>query len=514
VAPETVQGSDLVILWGINAAATNIHFLHDVQIARRRGARVWLLDTYRTPTSAAAHRTVLVRPGSDGALALGIMHLLARDQRLDRAFIATWIQGFDEFSERILPNYPPAAVRRLTGVPEEDLAELAAAIGGARAPFIRVGSGLSRYGNGAMTVRTIVALAALLGAIGKPGAGCLCGTSSGGAFALEEVLREDFLQRPTRTVNMNQLGQVLTELDDPPIRSLYVYHSNPAAVAPDQNAVLAGLARDELFTVVHERFLTDTARYADLVLPATSSLEHSDLYRSYGTYYIQRARAAIPTVGQSRSNWETFAGLAAALGFDEPFFRQTADDLIDHLLSRPSPWREGIDQAALAAGRAVALAVPAPGGPPFGTPSGKIELCNPGLADPWPDYRPPYGGPYPLRLLTAPALGLLNSSFCERDDLRRREGGMLLQLSPAEAAARRLTDGQEVLACNDLGEVRFVLRVSTRVPDGVAVAEGVWWLEFAPGARTVNALTSQRLTDLGAGSTFYDNTIDVRSATD
>ncbi len=512
VAPEAVRESDLVILWGINAAATSIHFLHDVHAARRRGARVWLIDTYQTPTAAAVDRTVLVRPGSDGAVALGIMHLLERDGLLDRPFIDRWVRGFEGFSERILPAYPPVAVSRLSGIPEETLGELATAVGRARAPFIRIGGGLSRYGNGAMTVRAIACLPALVGAFGKPGAGCLCGTSSGAAFDMSDILREDFMKRPTRVVNMNQLGRALNELDDPPIRSLYVYHSNPAAVAPDQNTVLAGLARDELFTVVHERFLTDTARYADIVLPATSSLEHEDLYRSYGTYYIQRAQAAIPPVGESRSNWETFAGLAAAMGFDEPFFRQRAGELIDGLLAQPSPWRAGIDGEALATGRAVALEVPAPGGPPFATPSGKIELYNPALADPWPDYRPPYGGPYPLRLLTAPAMGLLNSSFCERDDLRRREGGMLIQLGSAEAAARGLRDGQEVIAFNDLGEVRFLLRISDRVPEGVAVAEGVWWLEFAPGGRTINALTSQRLTDLGAGSTFYDNTVEIRGA--
>ena len=258
--------------------------------------------------------------------------------------------------------------------------------GRARAPFIRLGSGLSRYGNGAMTVRTIACLPALAGAYGKPGGGCFPGTSTGGAFAMHEILREDFMARPTRIVNMNRLGHALNDLADPPVMGLYVYHSNPAAITPDQNAVLTGLARDDLFTVVHERFMTDTARFADIVLPATSSLEQSDLYRAYGTYCIQRAAAVIPPVGESRSNWEVFSLLARAMGFTEPFFRQSADDLIDHLLAIPAPLREGTDPARLAAGKAVELTPRPDPGRRFQTPSGRIEIFNPREQEPLPRY--------------------------------------------------------------------------------------------------------------------------------
>ncbi len=507
--PDAVMESDLVILWGINAAATNIHFLHGVQQARQKGARVWLIDTYRTPTAAAADRTFLVRPGSDGALALGLMHLLARENLIDRAFLDAQVQGFAELEKSVLPDYDPQTVSRLTGLPAEDLAEMARTYGQAQAPFIRLGSGLSRYGNGAMTIRTIVALPALVGAYGRPGGGCLCGTSTGGAFAMQEVLREDFLAAPTRIVNMNRLGSALNELDDPPVMGLYVYHSNPAAVAPDQNSVLRGLARNDLFTVVHERFLTDTARYADIVLPATSSLEHSDLYRAYGTYCIQQARPVILPVGESKSNWEVFSLLAEAMGFAEPFFRQRAEDLIERLLAEPMPMREGIDAAALVAGLAVELPMPAGG---YRTPSGKIEIYNPRLPQTLPVFRPSHGGDYPLRLMTAPSPYALNASFYEREDLRRQQGGMLLQMGPQDAEARGLKDGATVTAFNDCGEADFVLRITDRVPAGVVVAEGVWWLEYAPGSRSVNALTSQRLTDLGEGSTFYDNTVEVRPA--
>ncbi len=512
---ESVRHSDLVILWGINAAATSVHFLHRVAEARRNGVKVWLIDTYMTPTAAAADRTLLVRPSSDGALALGLMHILARDSLVDRDFIDRHVQGFDEFASQILPDYPPARVSDLTGLQEKVIEELAAAWGAAEAPFIRLGSGLSRYGNGAMTIRTIATLPSLTGAYTKPGGGCFCGTSTSGAFSMSEITREDFVARPTRIINMNQLGNALTLQESPPIMSLYVYHSNPAAVTPDQNLVLQGLAREELFTVVHERFLTDTARYADLVLPATSSLEHSDIYRSYGNYCIQRAGAAIPPVGESKSNWELFSLLAEHLGFEEPFFRQSADDLIDRLLSLPSPWREGIDASSLASGRGVVLTVPKDPAQPFATPSGKIEILNPRLTEPLPRYISPHAAEdsHPFWLMTAPALYGLNSSFLEREELRREQGGMTLMMNPHDAAEKGGVQGDTITAWNEAGEANFILTVTERVPPGVVVAEGAWWMEFAPGKRTVNALTSQRLTDLGRGSTFYDTKVDIRIAT-
>lgn len=511
VDPGEVADSDLVILWGINAAATSVHFMRDAAEARRRGARVWLIDTYRTPTAGAADRTILVRPGSDGALALGIMHILRRDDRIDRSFIAAHVQGYEEFAERVLPRYSPEQVSGITGIPAAVIEELAREYAGARAPFIRLGSGLTRYGNGAMTARTIACLPAVTGAYGRKGGGCFPDTATGGAFAMHEVTREDLMPRPTRIVNMNCLGEALSTLNDPPIMSLYVYHSNPATIAPDQNAVIAGLCRADLFTVVHERFMTDTARYADIVLPATSSLEQSDLYRAYGTYLIQRAKAVIPPVGESRSNWETFRALAAAMGFDEPIFRQSADQLIDHLLSIPSPLRSDIDLQRLAEGKGVRLSV-ATDQRRFITPSGKIEIFNPMDPEPFPRYLPTHEetGSHPLRLMTAPTLHGLNASFYERDDLRDKQGAMKLKMNRDDAAGRGLQDGERVTAWNELGAVAFQLEISDGVPAGVAVAEGVWWIEFAPGERSVNALVSQRLTDRGNGSTFYDNRIDVR----
>jgi len=508
--PDEVAESDLVILWGINAVATNIHFLHGVNRAKQKGATVWLIDTYQTVMSSMVDQTYIVRPGSDGSLALGLMYLLVRDDLIDHDFLTAHVQGFEALKEKILPDFPPEKVSLFTGLSKETIETMAKAYGIAKNPFIRLGSGLSRYGNGAMAIRSIVCLPAFVGAYGKRGGGCLTGTSTAGAFAMKEVLREDFMAKKTRIINMNRLGWALNELKGPPVQSLYVYHSNPAAVTPDQNQVLRGLAREDLFTIVHERFMTDTARYADIVLPSTSSLEHSDLYRSYGNYCIQRTKPAIPPVGESKSNWEVFCLLAHGMGFDEPSFRQTADDLIDHLLSIRSPMREGFDREAFSMGKAVEIPLPLDARTHFKTPSGKIEILNPKESYPLPCYLPPYEGDYPFRLMTGPSLYALNSSFREREDLRKKERAVFLQMNPADAEAKGMREGDPVIAFNQLGEVSFILLITPKIPPGVVVAEGVWWLNHCPGPRSVNALTSQRLTDQGGGSTFYDNTVDVR----
>lgn len=510
-SPHAVVDSDLVVLWGIHAAATNVHFLRLTKEASRRGARVLLVETWANETAGAADQVVLVRPGSDGALALGLMHVLARDGLADEAFLAAHAQGWPELRARVLAENDPERTAAATGLAPAAIEALARELAAARAPFIRVGHGLSRHANGAMTIRSIVALAAVLGAMDREGGGCFAQTGSAQAFDMAPLVREDLAPRPTRLVNMNRLGAALAELRDPPVRAMYVWCSNPAAVAPDQNAVLRGLSREDLFLVVHERFMTDTARLADVVLPATYSVEHPDLYRSYGQYCVQRVRAAIPPPGEARPNWDVVRLLAGAMGLDDPLFRKTADEVIDLLLARPSPWRDEGFAARLAEGRAVELAPPP--GPRWKTPSGKIELLNPRLPEPLPRHLPARadaGGP-PLRLVTAPALHTLNSTFMERPELRERNGGMLLRLAPEEARARDLADGARVVAWNEVGEAAFVLRVDARVPTGVAVAEGVWWLAHTPGGRNVNALTGQHLTDAGGGSTFYDNRIDVRA---
>jgi anaerobic selenocysteine-containing dehydrogenase len=509
--PEDMPGSDLIVLWGINAAATSIHTMRDAVEARRRGARLWAIDTYRTPTAGAADDAFLVRPGGDGALALGMMHVIVRERLHDESFIEANVLGFGQFASEVLPGCAPGEMAGACGLPAETIVRMAREFAGAKAPFIRLGSGLTRYGNGAMTVRTIACIPAVVGAWAR-GGGLLCGTSTGAAFPVHAIEREDFLPRETRRVSMNRLGEALTELRDPPVMALYVYHSNPASIAPDQNAVIRGLSRDDLFTVVHERFLTDTARYADIVLPATSSLEHPDLYRSYGHYYAQRCDAVIPPIGEARPNWDVFRALAEGMGFENPFFRQTAEELVEMLLERASPWRDSETDRQLRLGKAARLV------PPIGpqgrwlTPSGRIEILNERESDPLPRLVPTHASTdgYPLRLQPATTPHALNSSFYERDDLRGRQRCMTLMMNGADAAERGLASGETVTAYNDLGDVRFTLEVTDRCPRGTVVTEGVWWGEFVPGDRGVNALTSQRLTDGGRGSTLYDATVEVR----
>ncbi len=512
--PAEVEKSDLVILWGINAAATSIHAMSDAQSARKNGARLWVIDTYRTPTCDAADEAFLIRPGSDGALALAMLHIIDREGLLDREFISANVLGFEELTARILPDCSPAQMAEVCGLSADVIERLAREYARAKAPFIRLGSGLTRYGNGAMTVRAISCLPAVVGAWAKPGGGIFIGTSTGGAFPLQTVTREDFMTTEPRLVSMNQLGAALTELADPQVMSLYVYHSNPAAIAPDQNAVLRGLEREDLFTVVHERFLTDTARYADIVLPATSSLEHSDLYRCYGSYQAQRCSAAIPPVGEAKSNWEVFSLLAAGMGWDEPFFRLTADELIELLLVESTPWRKASLTERLRQGDPVMLTPPTDPKQTWLTPSGKIEILNGRESEPLPRLLPTHAEQdgYPLRLQPGVTPFALNSSFYEQDELRAKQNCMELMMNRSDAESRGLADGQTVEACNDCGTVCFTLRISERVPAGTVVTEGIWWREFIPGDRGVNALTSQRLTDGGRGSTLYDVTVEVRGA--
>ncbi len=514
--PDEIEHSDLVILWGINAAATSIHSMRDALAAKRRGAQLWVIDTYASRTAEAATESFLVTPGSDGALALGMMHVLVRDRLCDESFIQANVLGFADLARSVLPDCTPEKMAMVCGLEPAIIERMAHAYAAAKAPFIRLGSGLTRYANGAMTVRTITCLPALTGAWQRQGGGLLAATATGAAFPTHRITREDFITKQTRLVNMNQLGHALNRLDSPPIKSLYVYHSNPAAVTPDQNAVIRGLMREDLFTVVHERFLTDTARYADIVLPATSSLEHGDLYRSYGSYVVQRCDAVITPLGEAKPNWEVFCLLAKGMGRDDPFFEQPASALLEQLLAEENDWRDSAMNAAIRAGEPVHLRVPGQGKKLWQTPSGKIEIRNDRLEEPLPRLLPTHASQdgYPLRLQSAPSPYALNSSFYEQKRLRIRQGQMHLMMHPRDAEARQLHDQQAVTIFNDLGRVPCLLSITERTPPGTVVTEGVWWTEFLPGERGINALSSQRLTDSGRGSTLYDVTVEVAARTD
>ncbi|MDU2063975.1 MAG: molybdopterin-dependent oxidoreductase, partial [Sporomusaceae bacterium] len=453
---------------------------------------------------------ILVKPGTDGALALGIMHMLKALGYVNRNFIDKYVLGYDQFSKEILPQYDPENVALITGVSAPIIRKLAEEYGKAQASYIQIGSGMSRYGNGAMTIRTISLLPALTGAWQVRGGGCFNSTSMKQAFAADAITREDFIDKPTRMINMNQLGKALCE-EKPPIYSLYVYNCNPAAVCPDQNRVIEGLLREDLFTVVHERFMTDTAKLADVILPATTSAEHSDFYRAYGHHYLQRSYPVIAPLGESKANWDVFCLLAKYMGIDDPFFTQEADTLIDHVWEIPNKLREGLAARVWQEGKALTPNLGENLKLDFRTPSGRIEIYNEQLAEPMPRYISPYGGEGTLHLVIAPSVYTLNSTFTEQQRLRQRRGNMTLLMNEADATARQIQNGDLLEVFNPWGSAQFIAEIRPgKVLAGTVVAEGVWRLADTLSGRSVNALLSPNLTDLGEGSTLSDNCVEIR----
>ena len=513
-APQEAQHSDYIILWSISMLATDIHFRHDVDIARRNGAKIICIDTYETKTARYADEFIRVKPGTDGAFALGLLHIIARDKLADEGFIARFVQGWQELQAEILPRYTPEQVAEITGIDARLVENFAHELAGARAPFIRLGSGQSRYGNGAMTSRIITCLPAVLGAYAKKGGGMLTSSSGSNAFDKDIIRRPDMEKAGVRHINMIKLGEVLTDKTlQPQIKALYVYSSNPACTAPEQEKVMAGLMREDLFTVVHERFMTDTARFADIVLPATTSLEHEDIYYSYGHYVIQRGRQIIPPVGESKSNWQVTQALAKAMGLEDDFFSQNEIDLVNHIMaSTRTAWPLPVDWSNLTAGEPVELPMPQNYKLDFKTPSGKIEIFNPNISPALPDYFPPYyaSDEGEFILINSPDPRILDSSFNEREELTR-SGVMVLQVNSADAARLNLHDEDLVMAENTYGSAEFSLKISDKVTPGTAVSEGVWWQEYTVCGNT-NRLTSARTTDRAEGSTFYDVRINLRKS--
>ncbi|SDO75795.1 molybdopterin-containing oxidoreductase family protein [Selenomonas ruminantium] len=511
-APQEAQKSDYIILWSISMLATDIHFKHDVDIARKNGAKIVCVDTYETKTAQYADEFICVKPGSDGALALGMLHVLARENLADEDFIARYVQGWQELEAKVLPQYPPEKVAAITGLDAERIETFARAFAAAKAPFIRLGSGQSRYGNGAMTSRLITCLPAVVGAYAKDGGGLLTSSSGSHAFDKDIIRRPDMEKKDVRHINMIKLGDVLTDSSlQPPVKSLFVYSSNPACTAPDQNKVLAGLKREDLFTVVHERFMTDTALYADIVLPATTSLEHEDIYYSYGQYVIQRAKPVIPAVGESRSNWQVAQLLAEAMGLEDAFFQQSETELVEKFIaSTDKAWPLPVDKDNLAQGEPVELPLPENYKLAFKTPSGKIEILNPALDMQLPDYLPPHlaEDKEEFILINSPDPRILDSSFNEREELTRGNI-MVLMMNPADGQSRHILDGDTVIAENTQGQAEFTVKLSERVQAGTVVSEGIWWREHTAAGNT-NLLTHQRTTDRADGSTFYDVRVNLR----
>ena len=509
IKPQEAQHSDCIVLWGINATATDVHILHDVNIAKKNGARVWIIDTHKTYTFSQAHEHIYVKPGSDGALALGMLHIIHRDGLADTDFIKEHVQGYDELVKEVLLNFTPEKASDICGVSVERMTEFAHAYATSKAPFIRLGSGLSRYGNGAMTCRAINALPAVVGAWQYPGGGLLS-SASGSKFIGKDVMQQAHVHAPAkRLMPMIKLGEMLTNPEEVGVHSLYVFSSNPAITAPNQNVVRKGLMRNDLFTIVHERFFTDTCKYADIILPATTSVEHDDIYNSYGHYTIGTGYKLIDPVGESRSNWQVIAELAKRMGLEDAFFNLSERELIEQIVHTSSRISKS-DQELILNGEPVEMTVPESYKMDFKTPSGKIELYNPQDVEPLIRYMPPYGDNAPFWLINGNDIRILDSSFCELDF--NDPELMKLRIHPEDAKMYNINDGAEVEIYNDRGSVKIKAYYDDEVQRGTLVTLGVWWQSQSSDPHVaINALTAARPTDQGWGSTFYDVQVHIRN---
>jgi anaerobic selenocysteine-containing dehydrogenase len=523
--PEHYQDSKLIVIWGSNPIASNLHFWTRAQEAKRRGAKLVAIDPYRSLTAEKCSQHIALLPGTDGALALGMMHVLVAEGLVDLDYVSKYTLGYEELKER-LKRYPPDWAARTCGITEEEVVQLARDYGTAKPAAIRLNYGMQRHAGGGIAARTIACLPALTGAWRDPAGGILLTTADNYQFDHAKLERPDLMPaRRPRVVNHSKLGDALTA-SVPAVRAVIVYNNNPVAVCPDSSKVIAGFSREDLFCVVMDSFLTDTADYADIVLPATTQLEHTDIHKSYGHLYVLANNAAIAPVGESLPNAEVFRRLAARMGFEEECFRDSDDQLARQAIGSGHANLAGIDWETLKREGWQRLALPktfapfAKGG--FHTPSGKCEFYSASLEaqgiDPLPFYNPPaelassnaaLARKYPLSFLSPPVRNFLNSSFANLPRFRDAEGEPSLELHSADAASRGIADGDPVRVFNDRGSYVLKARVNDKPRRGVVVAPSVWWKKFSRDRRNANDLTSQRTADLGGAATFYDCLVEV-----
>lgn len=524
--PEEVHRAQLIVVWGSNTLTSNVHLWPQVQAARNAGAKLVVVDVYRTRTAHQADEFLAVRPGTDAALALSIAHVMLEEGWHDQGWCADHVDGLEAFAARAA-EFPPERAEQLCGVAATRIRALAREIATAAPAFFRINYGLQRTAGGANAVRAVCALPALSGAWRHPGGGILLSTSGNFPLRYDLLHRED-LWKPARTVNMVPLGRALagdvaTLGGGPPVQALFVYGSNPAVVAPEQARVLEGLAREDLFTVVHEQFPTETAAFADVLLPATTQLEQYELMKPYGHYNLVMNQPAIAPVGESVSNTELFRRLAGAMGMDHPVFRDDDLELIRQFLESEDPRLEGITLEGLLERGAMRLSLPTPYAPfaegGFPTPHGKVRLHDAELAaqglDPLPAHVPPRepaGEGGRLALVTPAAHHFLNSSFANLADQLRREGEPTLLVNPGDARDRGLQDGAWARLHNARGECWLRVVCSADAPRGVVVHPTLRWNRDSPGGRGINQLTSAELTDIGAGATFYDCAVELEAS--
>jgi len=522
---EQFENAKLIVIWGSNPIVSNLHLWSRVQEAKRRGAKLIAIDPYRSQTAEKCHVHLAPLPGTDAALALGVMNVLVAEDLLDHDYIARYTLGFEQLVER-LRDYPPRRVAQITGLAADDIVALARDYGTIKPAVIRLNYGMQRHAGGGMAMRTAACLPALVGAWRDPAGGALL--SSSGTYPVDNkaLERPDLIWNNPRTINMSTIGDALLDKNDPPIRAIYVYNSNPVAVAPESVKVVAGFSREDLFCVVHDVFLTDTADYADIVLPATTQLEHVDVHSSYGHLYVLANNPAIAPVGEAKPNTEVFRLLAERMGFEEPCFRESDEDIARHAFVATHPRAEGLDWETLRQEGWQRLNVPAQFAPfaqgNFPTPSGKCELYSETLRrqgiDPLPTYTPPRESAasnpvlaqrFPLAMISPPARNALNSSFANLPTFLESEKTPHLEIHPDDALARGIASGDKVRVFNERGALVLEARVTDRARSGVVVALSIWWRKLSPDGTNANMVTGQGLTDLGRAATFYDCLVEV-----
>jgi anaerobic selenocysteine-containing dehydrogenase len=516
---EQFVDSKLILIWGSNPITSSVHFWSFAQQAKRADAKLVCIDPRRTETAEKCHQHIAILPGTDGALALGLMHELIRSDALDHDYIARHVDGWEKLRDKALA-WTPERTAAVCGITADEVRGLARDYATTKPAAIRLNYGMQRVRGGGNAVRLVALLPCLIGAWRHPAGGLLLSTS--GSF--RAARRDAWLQRPDllgprrpRTVNMSTIGDALLHPGGgdfgPQIEAVVVYNSNPVAVAPESGKVSRGFAREDLFTVVLEHFLTDTADHADIVLPATTQLEHWDAHTTYGHTYAMLNRPAVPPVGQARSNAEIFRALAARMGYTEPCFADS-----DELMATQAFDPEHVDLAELQARGWTRLKLPeapfAEGG--FATPSGKVVVDAPGLGVPdhVPNYESVASAPelatrYPLAMISPPARHFMNSTFANVDSLRAVEREPRLEMHPADAAARGIAQGAPVRVFNDRGEYLCKADLNGAARPGVVNGLGIWWRKMGLGGTNVNELTHQRLTDIGRAPAFYDCLVEV-----
>ncbi len=534
--PRDFRHAKLILIWGHNPASTSPHVVPFLREAQRNGAHLVVIDPRRTRTARSADQHLQPRLATDGALALGLMHVLFAEGLHDEPWLRANALGWEELRDRAAA-FPPDRVAAITGLDQATIVALARRYGTTKPALLKFADGVQRHGNGGQTARALACLPAVVGQIGVRGGGLAYSTSGWVAWDAEALGHKGECPPTPRSVNMNRLGAALTgEVADPPIKSLYVFCANPVAATPNAGLIVEGLKRDDLFTIVHEQFPTDTARWADLVLPATTQLEQVDLHKPYGHRHLQYNHQAIPPLGEAKSNWDTFRLLAAAMGYDEPWLHQEPEAAIRDVLDATratNPSLDGITLDRLQAEGTVPLAIPPDQEVPFAdgrfpTPSGKVELRSAAMAarglDPLPDYLPPAefavggagsrgvaknGSAPRLVLLTGAAHHFVTTSMANQPALVAKEGTPYVEINPADAAARGLVHGGDVRVENERGWCTLRAVVTDDVPPGVAVAPKGRWARLSPDGRNVNWTTPDALADLAGQSTFHSNLVAI-----